>query len=109
MYKFKFLISLMVFSFLLFGTSIIKNQTREIEKKIFILNKDLQLKQIDINETQLDFTYLSSPGMIEKRIEFLDSNEYMPMETSNIFLNMESFINLENKFASQQNSNDKEN
>tara|TARA_Y100001958_G_C20670378_1_gene189912 strand:+ start:45 stop:344 length:300 start_codon:yes stop_codon:yes gene_type:complete len=99
----------MVFSFLLFGTSIIKNQTREIEKKIFILNKNVQLKQKDINETQLDFTYLSSPAMIEKRIEFLDSNEYMPMKSSNIFLNMDSFINLENKFASQQNKNEKEN
>ena len=109
MLKFKFLISLMVFSFLLFGTSIIKNQTREIEKKIFILNKNLQLKQKDINETQLDFTYLSSPAMIEKKIEFLDSNEYMPMKSSNIFLNMDSFINLENKFASQQNKNEKEN
>ena len=109
MLKFKLLISLMVFSFLLFGTSIIKNQTREIEKKIFILNKNVQLKQKDINETQLDFTYLSSPAMIEKRIEFLDSNEYMPMKSSNIFLNMDSFINLENKFASQQNKNEKEN
>ena len=109
MLKFKFLISLMFFSFLLFGTSIIKNQTREIEKKIFILNKNVQLKQKDINETQLDFTYLSSPAMIEKRIEFLDSNEYMPMKSSNIFLNMDSFINLENKFASQQNKNEKEN
>ena len=109
MLKFKFLISLMVFSFLLFGTSIIKNQTREIEKKIFILNKNVQLKQKDINETQLDFTYLSSPAMIEKKIEFLDSNEYMPMKSSNIFLNMDSFINLENKFASQQNKNEKEN
>ena len=109
MFKFKFLISLVVFSFLLFGTSIIKNQTREIEKKIFILNKEVQLKQKDINETQLDFTYLTSPAMIEKRIEFLGYNDYRPMEFSKIFLNIKNFISLENKIASQQNKNEKEN
>ena len=33
MYKFKIFLSISIFSILLIGTSIIKNQTREIEKK----------------------------------------------------------------------------
>ena len=44
MFKFKFLISLVVFSFLLFGTSIIKNQTREIEKKNFYFKQRSPIK-----------------------------------------------------------------
>ena len=47
--------------------------------------------------------------MIEKRIEFLGYNDYRPMEFSNIFLNIKNFISLENKIASQQNKNEKEN
>ena len=34
MFKIKILLSIIIFSSLLFGTSIIKNETREIEKKI---------------------------------------------------------------------------
>ena len=39
MFKFKILISITIFSFLLIGTSSIKNETRELEKKINILSK----------------------------------------------------------------------
>ena len=35
MFKFKLFISLAIFSFLLILTSFVKNQTREIEKKIY--------------------------------------------------------------------------
>ena len=34
MFKFKIISSILIFTFLLIGTSFIKNQTREIEKKI---------------------------------------------------------------------------
>ena len=36
MFKFKIFFSIFIFTFLLIGTSIIKNQTREIEKKYLI-------------------------------------------------------------------------
>ena len=39
MFKIKILLSILVFSSSLFGTSIIKNETREIEKKILLLVK----------------------------------------------------------------------
>ena len=38
MLRFKVIFSIFIFSFLLIGTSFIKNQTRQIEKKIFILS-----------------------------------------------------------------------
>ena len=45
MFKFKIFISIIIFSFLLIGTSSIKNETRELEKKIDILIKKLMLKR----------------------------------------------------------------
>ena len=105
MFKIKIIASIFIFSFLLIGTSIIKNQTREIEKKISSINKIIILKEKDLNESQLDFSYLTSPAKIEKRIEHLDNLQYSPMEFSKIFLNMSSFIDLQNKFATQRNLN----
>ena len=37
MFKFKIFISVVIFAFLLFGTSVIKNQTRILEKKLITL------------------------------------------------------------------------
>ena len=85
MFKIKIITSIFIFSFLLIGTSIVKNQTREIEKKISSINKIIMLKEKDLNESQLDFSYLTSPVMIEKKIEHLSQNQYSPMEISRIF------------------------
>ena len=107
MYKIKILISVIIFSSLLFGTSIIKNQTREIEKKIFKKNKEVNLKEKDLYETQLDFSYLTSPSIIEDKIKYLDIKEYHPMDFSKIFLSLSSFEKLQNKFATQENIDEK--
>ena len=40
----------------------------------------------NVNETQLDFSYLTSPSLLEKKIEHLDKNQYLPMDHSKIFL-----------------------
>ena len=55
MFKIKILLSILVFSSFLFATSIIKNETREIEKKILSLSKDIYSKEKDLNESQLTF------------------------------------------------------
>ena len=56
MLKLKIIVSVLIFSFLLISTSTIKNQTREIEKKIFSLNNKILNKEKDLNESQLDFS-----------------------------------------------------
>ena len=45
MFKIKISISLLIFSSLLFGTSVIKNETREIEKNIDQLNKKINFQE----------------------------------------------------------------
>ena len=107
MYKVKILISIIVFISLLVCTSVIKNETSDIEKKIYDLAKIIDIKEKDFNESQLDFSYLTSPAVIEKKIEYLDRNQYQPMEYSKIFLNMSSFLNLQNKFVTQEKKNEK--
>ena len=105
--KIKILFSIIIFSFFLIVISIIKNQTREIEKKINNISMKINQKEKDLNELQLDFEYLTSPSNIEQRIELLDSYEYYPMDYSNIFLSISHFLNLEKKLAIQKKNYEK--
>ena len=107
MFKIKILISIIIFSSLLVFTSIIKNQTREIEKKIFNLSKLNNLKNKDLNESQLDFSYLTSPSMIEKRVQELNLIEYFPMDHSKIYLDISNFKNLNKKLVNKDKHNEK--
>ena len=78
-----------------------------MKKKFNNLNKIIFLKEIDFNETQLDYTYLTSPLIIENKIKRLDVIEYIPMEYSKIFISMNSFLNLQNKLVNKTNQNEK--
>ena len=106
MFKIKIFISVITFSILLIVTSIIKNQTRETEKKIHNLSKIITAKEKDLNESQLDFTYLSSPLIIHDKIKLIDNEKYVTMEYSKIFLSMSSFLDLQNKLVIQRNQNE---
>lgn len=106
MIRIKILFSIVIFSLLLFGTSIIKNETREIEKKISSINKKNNLKLKDLIESELDFFYLTSPSNIEFLISQTDK-QYLPMKYSKIFLKMDNFLNLENKIVLQNYKNEK--
>ena len=102
MFKFKIIFSISVFTFLLVGTSYIKNQTREIEKKIFTLSKIIHNQEKNLSELQLDFSYLSSPSIIEMKIENLEQIKYFPIENSKIFSDILSFTDLQNKFVNKK-------
>ena len=106
MFKIKIFISILTFSILLIVTSIIKNQTRETEKKIFNLSKVIKIKEKDLNESQLDFSYLSSPMIIHDKIKLIDNEKYVTMENSKIFLSISSFLDLQNRLAIQRNQNE---
>ena len=106
MFKIKIFVSVITFSILLIVTSIIKNQTRETEKKILNLSKIIKTKENDLNESQLDFTYLSSPLIIHDKIKLIDNEKYVTMEYSKIFLSMSSFLDLQNKLVIQRNQNE---
>ena len=83
----KLIISILVFSFLLFFTSIIKNKTRIIEKDIDFYTKiNIISRKRNLHESQLDFYYLTSPKILQKKIIFFNNDEYQHMSISKIYL-----------------------
>ena len=99
MFKTKFIISLSIFVIFLTITSIIKNETRLVEKEILNLNKKISIKKKNINEAQLEYYYLSSPSEIEKKINIIGFNSYKPIPFSKIFFNISDFNNIEKKLS----------
>ena len=92
MRKIKFLISILIFSSLLIATSVIKNQTREIEKKIYNLSNIILTKEKDLNESQLDFYYLTSPDYLNKKIIEYSDDEYLSIKYSEIYFSLNQFL-----------------
>ena len=102
----KFIISSVIFVSLLIITSTIKNKTRIIEKKITNLNTQISIKRKDINETQLDFYYLTSPSQIEKKLKNIGLENYQPIAHSKIFFNISDFTIIKNKITNLKGSNE---
>ena len=107
MFKSKIIISTIIFLILLIITSIVKNQTRLTEKKLYKLNETVILKEKDKNESQLDFYFLTSPAELEKKIKILGQKNYSPIENSKIFLSLSNFTDIQKKISILKNLNDK--
>ena len=60
-----------------------------------------------MSELQLDFSYLSSPSLIEMKIKKLEHIKYLPIENSKIFLSILSFTDLQNKFVTKEDHEEK--
>jgi len=107
MFRLKIIILTIIFLFLLITTSIIKNQTRIIEKNLYKLNKAIILKEKDVNESQLDFYFLTSPAEIEKKIIMLGQINYSPIKNSKIFISLSNFTSMQKKISTFNNLNEK--
>ncbi len=107
MFEKKIIISTTIFLIFLIITSVIKNKTRIIEKKISNYNVKILIKKKDINESQLDFYYLTSPKEIEKKLNKNQFNSYKPIKFSNIFLNISDFTKIQNKISDLKIINEK--
>ena len=107
MSKLKLFISLGIFAFLISVTSAIKNQTRIIEKNIFKINKKIAILEKDLNETELDFFYLSSPRNLKNKLSRIDLVDYSPMDFSRIYLSYNDFITFKNKISNLNKNNEK--
>ncbi len=107
MFRTKFIISITIFVTFLIITSAIKNKTRVIEKQILNLNAKILIKKKDINETQLDFYYLTSPSEIEKKLDIIGFDNYQSIKYSNIFFDISDFTESQNKFSNLKNINEK--
>ena len=61
----------------------------------------------DINETQLDFHYLTSPAEIEKKLNIIGSDNYQPIKYSRIFFDISDFTEIQNKISNLENIDEK--
>ena len=103
----KLITSITIFVTFLLITSAIKNKTRIIEKKISSLNKDILIKEKNVNETELDFFYLTSPAELEKKLNLMGLNKYKPIQYSNIYFNISDLSKIQNKISNLNNLNGK--
>ena len=99
MFNSKLFFSLAVFTFFLIITSLVKNQSRIIEKQIKSLNINIIAKEKNISEAEIEFSYLSSPNEIEKKFNSGDLEKFEPIKYSNIFYDVHDFNTLEKKLS----------
>tara|TARA_B100000941_G_C28200836_1_gene396732 strand:+ start:242 stop:547 length:306 start_codon:yes stop_codon:yes gene_type:complete len=88
----KLTISIVVFSLLLFCTSVIKNKTNIIEKNIIFHEKRIFTLEKELYESQLEYNYLTSPKILQEKLSFLTNDQFQNMGFSNIYLDYKSFI-----------------
>ena len=103
----KIFLSIIIFSILWGITSVIKTQTRIIEKNIYKADRKLSIIEKDLYETQLDYFYLSTPKNLSKKIKELALIDYLPMDFSRIYLNFFEFNNDKNKITILNKANEK--
>jgi len=99
MFNLKLFFSLTVITFFLIITSLVKNQSRIIEKQIKGLNIKIIAKEKNISEAEMEFSYLSSPNEIEKKFNSGDLEKFEPIKYSNIFYDVHDFNILEKKLS----------
>jgi hypothetical protein len=49
---------------LILATSLVKNSTKEIEDKIFMVNEKIRPLKSELGDSLLEYNYLSSPGRL---------------------------------------------
>ena len=92
MFKKPLVISLSIFFILMFFTSIVKNSSRNLEKKIHQLNKKIAVLEYEISDAQTDHVYLSSPEKIKNSINYFTDKKYYSFDYSRIFFSTDDFL-----------------
>ncbi len=107
----KLAISLIIFSIFMVITSIIKTNTREIEKNILLYEKKIANLESNLHEAELDYYYLSSPKVLSNNILEHSNEEYLSMDYSKIYFSLDQFLNEQNKttkaFINEKNTKKK--
>ena len=91
------LISLSIFFTFMILTSVVKNNTRNIEKTIEKLNLQVNVLEKELMDAEIDYIYLSSPENLNKKISNFENGKYFEFDHSRIFLSTEDFINISSK------------
>ena len=60
---------------LILATSLVKNSTKEIEDKIFMVNENIRPLKSELGDVLLEYNYLSSPDkLIQYQTQYFEKN-----------------------------------
>ena len=85
---------------LILSTSLVKNSTKEIEDKIFMVNENIRPLKSELGDVLLEYNYLSSPDKLtqyqtqyfEKNLIKIDITKIKKLTEKNNRINVSDFI-----------------
>ena len=92
MFKKSLIFSLTVFFTLMIITSLIKNKTRNLEKEIKKINKEVAFLEKELSDAEIDYIYLSGPEKLKKYLSILNKEQYLSFDHSRIFFSTDQFL-----------------
>ena len=57
-------VAMLIIFVLILATSLVKNSTKEIEDKIFVLNESIRSLKVEFSDVMLEYNFLSSPDKL---------------------------------------------
>tara|TARA_B110000037_G_scaffold141112_1_gene159525 strand:- start:423 stop:731 length:309 start_codon:yes stop_codon:yes gene_type:complete len=89
---------------LILVTSLIKNSTKEIEDKIFVINENIRSLKSELGDVLLEYSYLSSPDKLthfqtqyfEKDLIKIDITKIKKLNDKNRYIKVSDFIKKNN-------------
>ena len=85
---------------LILATSLVKNSTKEIEDKIFMVNENIRPLKSELGDLLLEYNYLSSPDKLtqyqtqyfEKNLIKIDITQIKKLTEKNNYIDVSNFI-----------------
>jgi len=69
---------------LILFTSQVKNSTKEIEKKVFAINENIRLLEVEVGDVMLEYNYLSSPEKLIQHQSYYFENDLIKIDVTKI-------------------------
>ena len=97
-------ITLSIIFVLILATSLVKNSTKEIEDKTFVLKENIRSLKVELGDVKLEYNYLSSPDKLteyqtryfEKELIKIDITKIKKLIEKNNHLLVSDFIETNN-------------
>ena len=77
-------ITLSIIFVLILATSLVKNSTKEIEDKIFVLKENIRSLKVELGDAKLEYNYLSSPDQLNKYQSQYFENDFIKIDITKI-------------------------
>ena len=93
-------VALLIIFVLILSTSLVKNSTKEIEDKIFVLNESIRSLKVEFGDKMLEYNFLSSPDKLiqyqsqyfEKDLIRIDIMKIKELSEKNNIIELNDFI-----------------